>query len=72
MGKKGSEAKPSKLNKKFFISGEKAKDKNDYLIYNKKKGALYCDADGSGSKKAVEIASLSKKLGLKYNDFNVI
>ncbi|MCB5175294.1 glycoside hydrolase family 113 [Microvirga lenta] len=71
LGKKGSEAKPAKLNKKFF-SLEKAKGKDDYLVYSKKKGILYYDADGSGAGKAVEIAKLSKKLKLTANDFFVV
>ncbi|WP_230532607.1 hypothetical protein [Microvirga roseola] len=72
LGKKGSEAKPAKLNKKFFTVGDKAKDKNDYLIYDKKKGVLYYDADGSGKDKAVEIATLRKKLRMTSKDFFVI
>ncbi len=72
LGKKGSEDKPAKLNKKFFTIGEAAKDKNDYLIYNKKTGMLSYDSDGSGSKKAVEIANLSKKLKMTDKDFFVV
>lgn len=72
LGKKGSENKPAKLDKDFFKIATKAKDKNDYLVYDKKKGVLYYDADGSGSKKAVEIAQLSKNLKLTYKDFFVI
>ncbi|MFC4172248.1 M10 family metallopeptidase C-terminal domain-containing protein [Microvirga sp. GCM10011540] len=71
LGKKGSEAKPVKLNKKFF-SLEKAKGKDDYLVYSKKKGILYYDADGSGAGKAVEIAKMTKKLKLTANDFFVV
>jgi serralysin len=69
---KGSEAKPVKLNKAFFKIDTKAKDKNDYLVYNKKIGILYYDANGSGSNKAVEIARLDKGLKLSNNDFFVI
>jgi Ca2+-binding RTX toxin-like protein len=73
LGKKGSETKPAKLNAAFFTIGTKAKDKNDYLIYNNKTGKLYYDGDGSGSKmKAVEIATLSKKLALTAAEFFVI
>ena len=50
----------------------KAKDKNDYVIYNNKKGVLSYDADGSGKGKAVEIATLSKNLKMTYKDFFVI
>ncbi|MCB8819118.1 hypothetical protein [Microvirga rosea] len=69
---KGSELKPGKLNKAFFSIGDHAKDKNDYLIYDNKKGVLFYDADGSGAGKAMEIATLSKKLKMTYKDFFVI
>ncbi|MBJ6126209.1 cadherin domain-containing protein [Microvirga splendida] len=72
LGKKGTEKKPFQLKKDFFTVGSKAKDKNDYVIYDKKKGVLFYDVDGSGSKKAVEIATLSKKLSLTHKDFFVI
>jgi hypothetical protein len=72
LGKKGSEAAPSMLAKKFFKVADKAKDKNDYLVYNKKTGVLSYDVDGSGSAKAVEITKLAKKLKLTHNDFFVV
>ncbi|WP_201863600.1 calcium-binding protein [Microvirga soli] len=73
LGKAGSESNPAQLKKDFFVKGSKAKDKNDYVIYDSKKGVLSYDADGSGTKyAAVEIATLSKKLGLTYKDFFVI
>ncbi|MFC5485410.1 hypothetical protein [Microvirga aerilata] len=72
LGKKGTDASPAKLSKAFFTIGEKAKDKNDYLVYDKNKGVLYYDADGSGAGKAVEIATLTKKLPMTYKDFFVI
>jgi hypothetical protein len=52
-----TEAKPA-----IFPFGSKAKDKNDYIVYDDKKGARSYDADGSGKSKAVEIATLSKSL----------
>jgi Ca2+-binding RTX toxin-like protein len=70
LSKKGSETAPAQIKNAFFVVGDKAKD--DYLIYNKKAGKLYYDADGSGSKAAIEIATLSKKLSLTYKDFFVI
>lgn len=60
------------MKKAFFVVGDKAKDSDDYLIYNKKTGKLSYDVDGSGSKAAVEIATLSKKLAMTYKDFFVI
>ncbi|MBZ6078783.1 hypothetical protein [Microvirga puerhi] len=69
---KGTELKPGKLNKAFFTIGDHAKDKNDYLIYDTKKGVLSYDADGSGKGKAVEITTLKKGLKMTYLDFMVI
>ncbi|MCB8820397.1 glycoside hydrolase family 113 [Microvirga rosea] len=69
---KGTELKPGKLNKAFFTIGDHAKDKNDYLIYDNKKGVLFYDADGSGKGKAMEIATLSKKLKMTVDDFKII
>ncbi|WP_281433010.1 cadherin domain-containing protein [Microvirga terrestris] len=69
---KGTQASPGKLNKGFFVVGEKAKDKNDYLVYNKKTGVLSYDADGAGKGQAVEFAEFSKKPGLQSTDFFII
>jgi Ca2+-binding RTX toxin-like protein len=68
----GTSSDPKQLNKEFFVTGTKAREKDDYLIYNKKTGVLSYDADGSGSKEAVEFAQLSKNLKLTYKDFFVI
>jgi len=68
---KGSVTKPGQLNKEFFVTG-KALEKDDYVVYNKKTGILSYDADGSGSKAAVEFAQLKKGLSLTYKDFFVI
>ncbi|MCG7392164.1 calcium-binding protein [Microvirga sp. ACRRW] len=65
--------KTGKLNKSFFKIGDKAKDKNDYLVYNNKTGALSYDADGSGKKYGlIKIAQLEKGLKMTYADFLVI
>ena len=70
---KGTESEPVLLKKDFFVVGAKAKDKNDYVIYDKAKGILFYDADGSGAKyKPVEFATLSKNLKVTYKDFFVI
>lgn len=68
----GSLQKPGALNKAFFAIGPRAKDTNDYIIYDNQKGVLYYDADGSGSKAAIQFASLKKGLALTYKDFFVI
>jgi Ca2+-binding RTX toxin-like protein len=72
LGKKGSEQKPAKLDKKFFTIGDKAKAKDDYVIYDKKTGVLSYDADGSGKGEAIEFAQLKNKPTLKVDDFFVI
>ncbi|MGO4705997.1 cadherin domain-containing protein [Microvirga sp. 2MCAF38] len=72
LGKGKSELKPGKMKKDFFIIGDKALDANDHLIYNKKTGALYYDADGNGAKEAIQIASLKKNLKLTEKDFFMI
>ena len=69
---KGSEFIPKKTSKSFFTIGDKAKDSNDYIIYNKDKGILYYDADGSGTGAAVQFAAINKKLKMTYNDFFVV
>ncbi len=61
------------LKESLFTVGSKAKDKNDYLIYNRKTGVLFYDADGSGTKsKPVEFAQLKKNLALKYDHFLIV
>ena len=64
--------KVGKLNKSYFTVGDKAKDKNDYIVYDRKTGILSYDADGSGAGKAMEFAKLAKNLKLTYADFFTI
>ncbi|MBB3017860.1 Ca2+-binding RTX toxin-like protein [Microvirga lupini] len=61
--------KKGKLNKKFFTLDDKAEDKNDYLVYNKKKGVVLLDSDGSGGKKAIEILKIKPGTKLAADDF---
>lgn len=70
LGKKGSEQKPAKLDKKFFTVGDKAQD--DSIVYSRKTGVLSYDADGSGNGQAIEFALLKNKAPLKADDFFVI
>lgn len=67
----GTSVKPKQLNKNFF-SVDKAKDKNDYLVYNKKTGVLSYDADGSGKGQTIEFAKIKAGLELKFSHFYVI
>lgn len=69
---KGTELSPRKLSKAFFKVGTKAADSNDYVIYNKSKGVLYFDSDGSGSKAMVEIATIKKNLAMTNADVWII
>lgn len=62
LGSKGSALSPAKLNAKFFTIGSQATTKDHYLVYDKVKGILYYDADGSGAGKMVEIVKLAKNL----------
>jgi Ca2+-binding RTX toxin-like protein len=66
-----------KIDKHWFQVGDKALDRNDFFIYNDKTHKLYFDADGSGHKAMVEVASFShfeKHAGthLTYKDFFLI
>lgn len=64
--------RPVKLKKKFFTVGTGAKDKNDYLIYNKETGHLLYDADGTGIGFAKPIAKLSPGLKMTHKDFFIL
>jgi Ca2+-binding RTX toxin-like protein len=68
----GTLAKPVKLKADAFWVGDKAHDASDRVIYNKATGALFYDQDGTGSKGAVQIATLNKNLILTNADFFVI
>jgi Ca2+-binding RTX toxin-like protein len=68
----GSSSKPKKINSDMFAEGKKAQDREDRIIYDKKTGALYYDADGTGSKAQVKIATIDNKTKLFYHDFFVI
>ncbi len=65
-------AKVGGLSKSSFVVGAKAKDKNDYIVYDKAKGVLSYDADGSGKGAAVKFAQLKKGLMIDHKDFFVI
>ena len=69
----GTLQKPKKLPSDMFVAASKARDREDRIIYDKAKGLLLYDADGSGTKiKPVEIALLSKGLSMSFHDFFVI
>ncbi|MDF2973339.1 MAG: hypothetical protein K0R61_3789 [Microvirga sp.] len=64
--------KAGELSRKHFEIGSRAGDRDDYLVYNKSKGILYYDADGSGQGRAIEIAILSNKAKMTAADIIVI
>jgi Ca2+-binding RTX toxin-like protein len=64
--------KHGRLSSAAFVTGDKAKDANDRIIYNKKTGALFYDADGVGSTAAIQFAKVSKGLSLTAADFFII
>lgn len=68
----GSAGNPHKLDASFFNAGNRPKDADDYINYNKKTGILSYDSDGSGSRKPVEFAQFKKGLALSYHEFFVV
>lgn len=64
--------KAGALKKKNFALGAAAKDKDDFLGYNKKTGVVWYDADGSGKGAAIEVALIKNKAALTYKDILVI
>jgi Ca2+-binding RTX toxin-like protein len=51
--------------------GTKAADADDRIIYDKAKGILYYDKDGTGSAAQVKFAVVKKGLALDWTDFAV-
>jgi hypothetical protein len=64
--------KAGKLSKSAFHVGAAAHDANDRIVYDKGKGYLYFDPDGTGSRAAIKFAVLTKKVALDHTDFFVI
>jgi Ca2+-binding RTX toxin-like protein len=60
----------------FFSSSSavNGNDASDRIVYNTSTGALYYDADGSGSSAAVQIAlmGMSNHPTLNYQDFFIV
>jgi Ca2+-binding RTX toxin-like protein len=68
----GTFSKPKKFKSDMFVQNSKAKDAEDRIVYDKKTGKLYYDQDGTGSKAQVQLATLTNKVKLSYQDFFVI
>ncbi|WP_099508020.1 calcium-binding protein [Microvirga ossetica] len=64
--------KPAAMKAGFFHAGKAAHDANDRIVYDKKTGALFYDADGTGKMAQVKFATLTNKPVLKATDFFVI
>ena len=54
-----------------FTIGSTATNTSQHIIYNSSTGALYFDADGSGSQLQVQFATLATNLPLTSSDFGV-
>jgi Ca2+-binding RTX toxin-like protein len=68
----GSVSSPAMLSSALFESDGKADDGNDHLIYDRSTGALYYDADGSGSNGRVKVAEIGAGQNLQYDDVFVV
>jgi Ca2+-binding RTX toxin-like protein len=60
------------LAKNEFVLGNKAKDGNDHLVFNQKKGTIAYDEDGKGGAKAVVFATIEKGVTLAHTDFDMV
>lgn len=65
-------SKPIQLQEEFFVLGSRAKDKDDYVLYDKTSGVLSYDPDGSGAKAPVEFARLKPGTALTHQDLFVV
>lgn len=65
-------AKKGVLGKAAFHTGAVAHDASDRIVYHKKTGALFYDADGTGAQAGVQIAILAKHLRISAADFFVV
>jgi len=59
------------LKKAAFHLGTKAHDKDDRIVYDKKTGSLYYDADGTGSAAKIKFAILANKATITFADFAI-
>ncbi|MBM6594483.1 calcium-binding protein [Microvirga pudoricolor] len=64
--------KAGALKASAFWKGAEAHDSSDRVIYDAKKGIVFYDPDGSGSRDQVEIARIGKNLKITEKDFFVI
>ena len=60
------------LNPAMFVTAAAARDANDYIVYDKARGILSYDADGSGSGTAIKFATVAANTVMTAADFIVI
>lgn len=68
----GTAAQPRKMLLDAFHLGKTAADAQDRIIYDRSKGALFYDADGTGSGAMVQFALIANKALITAADFFVI
>jgi serralysin len=68
----GSSHHPQKLKNAFFVIGEEARDRNDFIVYDREHKVLLYDRDGSGPASAVPIVTFSKELKITSHDIFVV
>jgi Ca2+-binding RTX toxin-like protein len=55
-----------------FVLGTAATDTDDRFIYNQTNGALFFDVDGTGASAKIQIATLTNKPVISFEDIVVI
>jgi Ca2+-binding RTX toxin-like protein len=59
-------------NSNFMVRGTAFQDANDFIFYDPNNGALYYDADGSGTGAAQQFATVTPNLNLHASDFIIV
>ncbi|WP_013320741.1 PQQ-dependent sugar dehydrogenase [Gloeothece verrucosa] len=60
------------LNQAQFVLGSSAGDSDDRFIYQQSTGKLFFDQDGTGSIAQIQIATLSNKVSLNFNNLTIV
>ncbi|TWF58629.1 calcium-binding protein [Neorhizobium alkalisoli] len=60
------------LDKSDFVTGTKAKDASEHIIYDKAKGAVYYDSNGNKAGGMTLIATLDHHIALTASDFLIV
>jgi Ca2+-binding RTX toxin-like protein len=63
---------PGLLNPAFFRAGAAALDANDFIVYNQATGILSYDSNGNLAGGSVQVALLTTRPAVAFNDFAVI